>query len=147
VTAPDADRDLVSTRTIDAPRDRVFEAWTRPEQLAAWWGPRGFTNTFHECDVRPGGAWRFTMHGPDGADYENESLFLEISPPERIAFRHVSPPRFEVLVTLEDLGEQTGLTWRMRFPSQAERDRILTLVTEGNEQNLDRLSAFVTTMI
>jgi len=81
-----ADREIISTRVIAAPRDLVFKAFSDPENLARWWGPKGFTNTFHEFDLRPGGAWRFVMHGPDGVDYPNESVFVEVVKPERIVF-------------------------------------------------------------
>ena len=61
-------REIVSIRVFDFPRELVFNAWTDPEHLVHWWGPKGFTNTFHEFDLRPGGIWRFVMHGPDGRD-------------------------------------------------------------------------------
>ena len=70
-----SDREIVSTRTFAAPRERVFEAFSDPTQLARWWGPKGFTNTIHEFDLRPGGMWRLVMHAPNGADYANESRF------------------------------------------------------------------------
>src|SRR4051794_12623895 len=91
-----SDREIVATRVFDAPRELVFKAWTDPEHLAQWWGPTGFTNTFHEFDLRPGGVWRFVMHGPDGVDYKNENVFVEIVKPERIVFDHVSGPKFQV---------------------------------------------------
>lgn len=69
---PIADLQIVSTRVFDFPRDLVFGAWTDPAHLAHWWGPKGFTNSFHEFDLRPGGNWRFVMHGPDGVDYRNQ---------------------------------------------------------------------------
>ena len=65
------DRSIVLSRMLQAPREQVFELWTSPEHLANWWGPNGFTLTTHEADIRPGGVWRFTMHGPDGVDYPN----------------------------------------------------------------------------
>ena len=99
-----SDREIVTTRVFDAPRERVFKAWTDPDHLARWWGPQGFTNTFHEFDLRPGGVWRFVMHGPDGADYQNKSVFVEITKPERIVFDHVSGPRFRVTTTFREYG-------------------------------------------
>jgi uncharacterized protein YndB with AHSA1/START domain len=60
------DREIITSRVYDAPRELVFKAWTDPKHIARWWGPNGFTTTIHEMDVRPGGAWRFIMHGPDG---------------------------------------------------------------------------------
>lgn len=76
------DREIVTTRVFPAPRAVVFAAWTDPDQLRQWWGPRGFSNTFHVCEMRPGGLWSYTMHGPDGKDYPNEARFVEITPPE-----------------------------------------------------------------
>jgi uncharacterized protein YndB with AHSA1/START domain len=84
-----ADREIISTRILDAPRELVFRAFGDPEYLAQWWGPKGFRNTFHEFDLRPGGHWRFIMHDPDGTDHKNESVFLEVVEPERIVFHHL----------------------------------------------------------
>ena len=103
--AADADREIVSTRLFEFPRELVFRAWTEPEHLARWWGLKGFTNTFHEFDIRPGGLWRFTMHGPTGTDFHNESVFREIAKPERIIFDHVKPMhRFRVTATFAGQG-------------------------------------------
>ena len=76
-TTAAAEREISITRLFDAPRELVFEAWTDPEQVVQWWGPHGFTTTIHEMDVRPGGVWRFIMHGPDGTDYDNRVVFEE----------------------------------------------------------------------
>jgi uncharacterized protein YndB with AHSA1/START domain len=81
------------------------------------------------------------MHGPNGANFENDSMFLEIVDPERIVFRHVSPPQFEMTITLADDGGRTLLTWRQEFPTPADRDRVKGFAVEANEQNLDRLEA------
>ena len=70
-----SNRELVMTRVLDAPRDLVYEAWTNPRHIAQWWGPKGFTNTIHEMEVKVGGVWRFIMHGPDGTDYPNKVVF------------------------------------------------------------------------
>ena len=95
----DAARQIAATREFDAPRDLVFSLWTDPVHIARWWGPKGFTNTIHEMDVRPGGVWRFVMHGPDGRDYENKIVYREIVRPERIAYSHVSGPLFDAVAT------------------------------------------------
>lgn len=137
---PIADRELVTSRVIDAPQARVFRAFSDPAQLAQWWGPKGFTNTFNEFDLRPGGAWRFVMHGPDGVNYPNESLFVEVVAPERIIFRHVSRPQFQMTITLVAQGTQTVVGWRQRFNTVAECQRIARFAVEANEQNLDRLT-------
>lgn len=87
-----SDHEIITMWIFDTPREQVFEAWTDPYHLARWWGPYGFTNTFHEFDPRPGGVWRFVMRGPDGVDYPNKSVFIEIVRPERMVFDHVSGP-------------------------------------------------------
>ncbi|KAF0243001.1 MAG: activator of Hsp90 ATPase 1 family [Planctomycetota bacterium] len=139
------DREIVSTRAFDAPRDRVFNAWTDPVLLAQWWGPKGFTNTFHEFDPKPGGHWRFVMHGPDGKDWENHSVFVEIAKPERIVFDHLSPHHgFRVTATLAERAGKTELTFRMVFESARECTEVRSFVVVANEQNFDRLEAVLT---
>ena len=137
-----SDREIATTRVIDAPRERVFEAFSDPARLARWWGPAGFSSTFHEFDFRPGGRWRFLLHGPNGADYPNESVFVEVVKPERIVFDHLSDHWFRMTITLTARpASQTLITWHMLFETAAERDRIQAIVVEANEQNLDRLEA------
>jgi uncharacterized protein YndB with AHSA1/START domain len=142
-TGSTADREFVTSRVIDAPRERVFRAFSDPAHLARWWGPKGFTSTFHEFDLRPGGAWRFVMHGPDGVDYPNESVFVEVVPPERIVFEHNSDHHFQMTITFAAQGAETVVGWRQVFDNAAERERIARFVIEANEQNLDRLAAEV----
>jgi uncharacterized protein YndB with AHSA1/START domain len=149
----DLDQDpqaMIGTRVFDAPRELVFEAWTDPKHLAEWWGPNGFTTTTSDFDMRPGGVWRFVMHGPDGRDYENRITFDEIVKPERIVYHHgggddVEPVQFRTTVTLEDLGGKTRLTMRGVFPSAAERDRVIKEygADKGLAQTLARLADFV----
>ncbi|PYM42811.1 MAG: polyketide cyclase [Candidatus Rokuibacteriota bacterium] len=138
---PLSEREIVTTRVIDAPRERVFKAWTDPEHLAQWWGPKGFTNTFQEFDMRPGGAWRFVMHGPDGVDYKNKSVFVEIVRPERIVFKHVSGPQFQVTATFTEQAGKSRLIFRMLFDTAAESAKVKGFAVEANEQNFDRLEA------
>ena len=87
-----SDRELTATRIFDAPRELVFKMWTEAGHVTKWWGPDGFRTTIQRMDVRPGGEWRFIMHGPDGRDYINHKVFKEIVPPERIVYDHVSGP-------------------------------------------------------
>ena len=141
-----ADRQLIFTRTFDAPRDLVFEAWTDPRHLAQWWGPAGFTTTIHAIDVRPGGIWKFVMHGPDGIDYHNRIVFLEVVKPERIVYKHDpevgdEPVRFQVTVTFADENGKTRVTMEMLFPSAGARDHVVYTygAIEGAQQTLDRL--------
>lgn len=139
--------ELVFTRVFDAPPELVFEAWTNPKHVAQWWGPRGFTNTIHEMDVRPGGVWRLVMHGPDGVDYHNKIVFLEVVKPERLVYKHQAEPGyepvdFEVTVTFAKRGNKTELTMRMVFPSAEQRDYVVKKhgAIEGANQTLDRLA-------
>src|SRR3954454_17927062 len=88
VPSPTADREIVVTRLIAAPRELVFEAFTAVEHLSQWWGPNGFTTTTRSFDFRVGGAWDFVMHGPDGTDYQDWITWTDITAPERIAFTH-----------------------------------------------------------
>jgi uncharacterized protein YndB with AHSA1/START domain len=133
------DREIVSTRVMPLPRDAIFDAWTDPKKLAQWWGPNGFTNTIQEYDLKPGGFWRFVMHGPDGTNYPNEIVFEEIVKPERIVFQHTSLPHFQVTATFEVQGPRTKVTFRMLFETAAECEKLKGICVEANEQNFDRL--------
>ena len=140
-------REIVITRLFDAPREMVWAAWTDPKQVVQWWGPRGFTTTIQEMDVRPGGVWRLVMRGPDGAEYPNKSVFTEVVKPERIVFSHGGGRKgdpgaqFESTWTFEAQGNQTKLTLRMLFVSAEARDLVVKTYNaiEGGNQTLDRL--------
>jgi uncharacterized protein YndB with AHSA1/START domain len=139
MTAVMGDNEIISSRDFDTSKEQMFQAWTSPELLARWWGPTGFTNTFHEFDLRTGGTWRFVMHGPDGVDYPNHSVFAEIVPKERIVLDHLSNPQFRVTATFEDLEGRTILTFRQRFKNIEEFESVKAICVEANEQNFDRL--------
>jgi uncharacterized protein YndB with AHSA1/START domain len=136
---PNPDCEIVTTRKVPWQVGRVFDAFRDPVQLTKWWGPKGFTSTFEEFDFEPAGAWRFILHGPDGVNYQNDAIFMEIVRPERIVLHHQSEPEFFLGFFLEEEGDGTAITWRMRFKSQAVRDRVIKFAAEANEQNLDRL--------
>ena len=136
-------REIVTTRVFDAPQHAVFEAWTDPDQLKLWWGPRGFSNTFHAFEMKPGGTWRYTMHGPAGKNFENEVRFVEIIAPERIVLDHISAPRFRLTVIFEALGDRTKMTFRQLFETSSVYTRVKHLAVPGNEDNLDRLASFL----
>jgi uncharacterized protein YndB with AHSA1/START domain len=137
----DDPREIVSARVFDAPRDLVFQAFSDPHHLAQWWGPKGFTNTFHEFDLRPGGAWRFVMRGPDGTEYAIAKEFIEVVAPERIVLRHVQPMHgFKMTITFVEMADETQLVWRMAFESEQTAE-VLSVIVEANEQNFDRLQA------
>ena len=134
------DREYVCSRMFDFPRERVFRAFSDPEQLAKWWGPDGFTNTILKFDFRVGGDWHLTMHGPDGTDYRNESVFVEINEPERIVFDHLrTMHRFLMTMTYVEFDGKTRLTWRQRFESPQEWELVKAFVPAANEQNFERL--------
>jgi uncharacterized protein YndB with AHSA1/START domain len=138
------DRACVHSRLIDAPRERVFGAIADPQQLARWWGPNGFTSTFDSFDFRPGGHWHLVLHGPDGSDYPNENVFVQIAAPERVVIDHPSDTHHFVLtITLDDDGGRTRVGWHQLFDSAEHRDLVAEVVLAANEQNLDRLAAVV----
>jgi uncharacterized protein YndB with AHSA1/START domain len=144
-------RSIIGSRVFDSPRDLVFSAFTDPKHLAQWWGPDGFTTTTHAFDFRPGGVWRFVMHGPDGRDYQNRVTYNEIVPPERIVYRHgggddVEPVQFTQTLTFEDLGNgQTRLTWHGTFPSAEARTRVIKEygADKGLAQTMARLADYL----
>jgi len=136
-----ADREFVHSRLIDASRERVFRAFAEPEHLVKWWGPNGFTSTFHTFELWPGGHWRFIMHGPEGTDYPNESVFREVLAPERVVFEHLSEGHhFFMTITFSVQGNKTLVSWRQVFDTAAHKERIAKFVSEANEQNLSRLA-------
>jgi uncharacterized protein YndB with AHSA1/START domain len=142
-----SDRELSITRVFDAPREKVWRAWSEPVHLMQWWGPAGFTNTFHEFDFRSGGAWRFVMHGPDGTDYENQNVFVEIAPLERIVIDHLSEPRFRITVTFADSGiGKTRATFRQVFESAETLGKVRPYAEPANAQNMEKLAAYVAAM-
>lgn len=137
---------LECTKWIDAPRELIFKAWTNPNHLAYWWGPEGFTNTFHEFDLRPGGYWRFTMHGPNGKNYDNESCFVEITAPERFIFDHISPPHFRLEGIMKEKDAGTEVTFRQIFNTVETFEKIKDLIAGKNEENMERLEREVERM-
>jgi uncharacterized protein YndB with AHSA1/START domain len=128
-----------SHRVVPYQPQSVFEAFARPELLARWWGPAGFTNTFEVFEFKPGGRWTFVMHGPDGSNHPNESVFLELHVPSKLVIQHVSRPRYALTVTLAAHEAGTALTWAQEFEDSAVAARIRHIVEPANEQNLDRL--------
>jgi uncharacterized protein YndB with AHSA1/START domain len=136
-----ADREIVCTRVYDAPVELVWKAWTRPESITNWWGPYGFKTTTSEMDVRPGGVWRHVMHGPDGREYPNEIIYVEVVKHERMVYDHVSPPVFRTTATFTAQGNKTELCMHMVFESAALRDRVVKEhgAAEGLQQTMARL--------
>jgi uncharacterized protein YndB with AHSA1/START domain len=151
-----ADREIVITRVLDAPVQVVWQAFTDPKRIPQWWGPSGFRTTTKKMEVKPGGVWRFVMHGPDGHDYENLITYLEVVEPRRLRYKHggdkdAEPVNFEVTVTFEqeaDDDQRTLLTMRSVFPSSKARDFIIREYNalEGAKQNVGRLAEYLRTI-
>jgi uncharacterized protein YndB with AHSA1/START domain len=147
------DREIVMTRTFDAPREMVWQAWVDPKQLVQWWGPKGFTTTVHEMDVRPGGLWRLVMHGPDGTNYPNEMIFTDVVPGEFVSLRlsggreGEAPQVFDKTLTFADEADGTRLTVRLVFATREARDENVRLYgsIEGGKQMFERLTEFLAT--
>jgi len=144
------DKEIIFTRTFDAPRELVFEAWTNPSHVPHWWGPHGFTTTILEMDVRPGGVWRLVMRGPDGTDYHNRIVFVDVVKPSRLVYKNEGeagsePVSFETTVTFTDKAGRTEVTMRMLFPSAGVRDHVVQKygAVEGGKQTLGRLANYL----
>lgn len=142
------DREVVIARVIDAPREDVFDAWTDPEQLVAWFGPKGLAIERHEIDVRAGGVWRFDMVGANGLRYDNRMTFLRIERPHLIEVDHGSdkdddPAKFRMLVTFDEQSDgKTVLTLRQMHPTRARRGEVIAFgAVEYGGQTLDKLAA------
>lgn len=134
-----------TTRIFSAPPEAVFAAFETSHRLAKWWGPNGFRNTFETFEFKPGGLWRFTMHGPDGSDYPNESVFVSIERARQITMKHLSHPHFQLAITFAASGPGTLVTWEQAFEDAAVAANIRHIVEPANEQNLDRWAAEVRT--
>ncbi len=143
------DREIIISRVYDAPRELVWQAMTDPERVVKWWGPIGFTTTIEEMDLRPGGVWKHVMHGPDGTDYPNKSVFKEVVKPERISYSHGGGRKggpgvsFVATWTFEALpGGQTKLTIHQVFATPEARDLVVKEygAIEGGRQTLERLA-------
>lgn len=145
-----ADREMIISRLLNAPRELVFRVWTDPKHIDKWWGPNGFTNTFQEMNVKPGGVTRFIMHGPNGVDYPNRIIYKEVIKPEKIVYVHDSdidndPSRFETTVTFESQGNKTLITLRAVFVTAEEYQKVVKEygAIEGANQTLNRFEEFL----
>jgi len=144
-----ADREIVISRVVDAPRELVFEAFTEVRHLSRWWGPDGFTTTTRSFEFREGGEWVFVLHGPDGTDYSEWIRWVRIVPPERIALLHGEsrddPNAFESVLAFAADGAATRIVMRTVFPTKELRDEAAEKyhAIEGGEQTLNSLAAYV----
>jgi uncharacterized protein YndB with AHSA1/START domain len=137
-------REIRISRTFGAPVELMWEVWITPEHVANWWGPRGFTSTIHKMDFIVGGEWRLTMHGPDGTNYPNRSIFKEIVPLKKIVFEHFNP-NFVTTILFEAKGEETTINWSMLFETAEMRDIVVKAhgAEEGQKQNVERLAEYL----
>jgi len=157
VLIPD-DRRLEIGREFDAPRELVWKMFADPYHLSRWWGPKGFTNPVMEMEFREGGRWHHVMRSPDGRDFPIDSIFVEIAPPERIAYRNAAaagevfgnnpPPSFiQVLSFAELRGNRTRLTLEAYFDTPANRDAIVARgFRAGTLEGYDKLAAHLSTL-
>jgi hypothetical protein len=144
-TNPDCE--IKSSRIVNASQELVYTAWTDPNHLKNWWGPKGFTNTFNEFDLRPGGKWSFIMHGPDKGNYPNECEFIQIEKPSLIAWKRFSKPLFNVVASFEKItNDQTKIVFRMIFDTPEECNKLKPFVVDKNEENFDKLENELTKM-
>ena len=145
------ERALTLTRVFDAPRDLVWRAWTDPRHLAQWFGPRGFTSSVPELDVRVGGALRIVMHGPDGNDYPMKGVFREVAPPTRLVFTNIAIDNDgnhllegETTVILEEQGGKTRLTLTTHAKGLVPvAPQMLAGMEAGWSQSLDKMAELV----
>jgi uncharacterized protein YndB with AHSA1/START domain len=150
VTTP-SDREIVMTRTFDAPRELVFRAYTDPGSIPRWWGPRRLTTTVDRMEVRPGGVWRFVHRGPDGDEHAFNGVYREIVPPARLVytFEYEGMPGHVMLetVTFEEHDGRTRLTDTALFETVEDRDGMLESgMEEGATDSMDRLAELLRTM-
>ena len=145
-----SDREVRFTRLLDAPRELVWEAWTDPERNKLWWGPDGFTTTTKAFDFRVGGEWIHVMHGPDGTDYPNRTVYREIVPPSLLVYENGwdlpgAPLDFKSVVTLEAVGKKTKLTLHMAFYDAAAFKVAVERygAIEGGVQHIARLAEYL----
>ncbi len=133
------------TRVYDAPVRAVWDAWTMPEQVEKWWGPRGFTLTTHSKDLRVGGSWRYTMHGPDGVDYPNVTKYFVVEPHKKLVYDHGgtddTPPLFRVTVTFTESNSKTTMEMSLSFASPEVAEQSAKFIKQaGGNATWDRLA-------
>jgi uncharacterized glyoxalase superfamily protein PhnB/uncharacterized protein YndB with AHSA1/START domain len=140
-----ADREIRMERVLNAPIDLVWEVWTNPDHIKNWWGPSGFSSTITKMEVKEKGEWDLVMHGPDGTDYKNKSVFTEIIKHKKIVYEHVSVPKFLSTIEFESQGEKTYLSWHMLFETKEEFIQVVKTfkADQGLKQNIDKLTAYV----
>jgi uncharacterized protein YndB with AHSA1/START domain len=139
-----ADREIVQTRLLDAPRELVWQVWTDPKHVDRWWGPRGFATVTRSMHVAVGSVWEYVMHGPDGTSWDNWTEYLEVEQPERLVYWHGArkddPDRFLVTVTFEAEGDRTRLTMRSVFGTVEQLEAVKSFgAVDLGKQTIDKL--------
>ncbi|MEP7321915.1 MAG: SRPBCC family protein [Saprospiraceae bacterium] len=139
------DREIFISRLLNAPIHLVWEVWTNPNHIKNWWGPNGFTNTIYVMDVRQDGVWDLTMHGPDGKDYKNKSVFKEVVKHKKLIYEHMTSPHFVATITFDARGDKTFLQWNMLFDSSEQFIQVAKVfkADQGLKQNVERLSTYL----
>lgn len=136
------------TRLYNASSADVWNAWIDPDQAAKWWGPRGFTITTHSKELRKAGHWAYTMHGPDGTDYPNKTIYLEVEPGRKLVYDHGGnddrPPMFRVTVVFTDQGGKTLMEMTMALPTPEAAEQARTFIKmAGGDATWDRLAEYL----
>ena len=133
------------TKALNAPVEKVWEVWSNTQHIKHWWGPNGFANTITKMDLQPGGEWLLVMHGPDGTDYDNRSVFTEVIPNKKIAYEHLSGHHFIATIEFEAQENNTLMHWEMLFPTKEEYHQFVEVykVGESLQQNIERLAQYV----
>jgi uncharacterized protein YndB with AHSA1/START domain len=135
-------------REYDAPVKSVWDAWANPEEAAQWWGPRGFTITTHSKDLKVGGNWTYTMHGPNGVDYPNRTDYFEVEPLKKLVYDHGAAegqkPLFRVVVTFTEYGTKTKMDMSMILPTPEAAERTRSFIKDaGGDATWDRLAEYL----
>ncbi|MDB5079298.1 MAG: ATPase [Chloroflexi bacterium] len=154
---PDMEKqELLVERTFDAPRELVWKAWTEPERLAVWWGPKDWKTTTYEMDVKPGGVWRYCMRGPDGMESCGKTVYREIVEPERLVYIDLftdaegnvmeGMPTLQITTEFTEYNGKTRITSITKFASTADLEAIIAMgaiygITENWERLADYLAA------
>ncbi len=139
------ERELIISRTLYAPVELFWEVWVNPEHIKNWWGPEGFTTTISKMEVKPKGEWDLILHGADGTDYKNKSIFKEIVKHKKIVYNHISAPKFLATIEFESLGDTTKISWQMLFETAEQFHQGVKVfkANEGLKQNIMKLEAYL----
>lgn len=145
-----SEKEISATRFFKAPPKLVWEMWTNPEHITHWWGPDGFSTTTFKMEIKPGGVWRFVMHGPDGRDFQNKIIYIDVVEQKLLVYKHSGAEdtediHFHVTVSFEDDGDNTKITMKMVFETSEELERVKKEfgAVEGLRQTLSRLGEYL----